>query len=349
PRRERDSPAYFSRAEFPLLTLLIWIAGTAVHFYCIDYVYGLPKGELRFALTAPTIFTVCWILWARAQDVKWSSSNMSVIYERSLLAGSVVALMVPAFSNDRGILLTLGAINVALFAVLTFKSRNWFNLLLLAISGAMTISAVRVGSVSAPAFQPQIQIGQTVWIAIGAFLLLRSLLSRDPRYGFLGGLIVTITTSVIFHRVESIFAFAHLGLTFIVLHSLRWEDKLDPHSRQARVFVVISWLANCFGWLWNDGITSFWGVLLSGAAVFLAGFVIRCLCGHWNHRLIPFAALAAMVMPPGFKVGEMLTSAPVGLMILLASFVLFAVGVMTALMRSRWLAQATEGRAAPNL
>jgi hypothetical protein len=344
PRRTKESPSYFSRCEFPLLTLLMWIAGTAVHFYCINYVYALPRGELRFTLTIPTVFTACWVLWARASDVKWSSPQFAQIYERGLLVATVGALMVPALSNDRTILLALGAINVSLFAVLTIKSRNWFNLLLLAVSSAATISAVRVGHIKAPAVVPEIEIGQTFWIAIGAFLFLRSILSRDARYGFLGALIATIAVPLVYHRINGVFEYAHVGLTFLVLHSLRWDDKLDPYSRIARALAVLAWLGNSFCWLWDDGATSFWGVLLSGVMVFIAGLVIRWICGRWTHRLIPFAALAAMVMPPGFKAGEMLTHAPVGLMILLASFLLFAVGIMTALTRTRWLTQTANRR-----
>lgn len=349
PRKTKDSPAYFSRMEFPLLTLLIWVAGTAVHFYCINYVYDLPRGELRLALTIPTIWTACWILWARANDVKWSSEKYGQIYERILLTASVVALVIPALSNDRGILLTLGAINVALFTVLSIKCRNWFNLLLLAVSGAAVVSAVRIGSFTSHVPDTEIQLGQTFYIAIAAFLLLRSALSRNPRWGLLGGVVATLVAPQFHYWFESFLEFTQIGLTFLVLHSLRWDDKLDPHSRQARVLVVLAWLANCFGWLSFDGTTSFWGVFISGLVVFVAGLAIRWMAGHWAHRLIPFAALAAMVMPPGFKTGEMLTHAPVGLMVLLASFLLFAAGIMTALMRSRWLAQAAHRRVVPNL
>lgn len=348
PKRTKDSPAYFSRMEFPLLTLLIWVAGTAVHFYCIDYVYA-PRGELRFTLTIPTIWTACWVLWARACDVQWSSEKFAQLYERTLLTASVVALILPALSDDRAILLTLGAINVALLTVLTCRSRNWFNLLLLAVSGAATLSAVRVGSSFSHVNDAHVHIGQMLFIAIGAFLLLRSVLSRDPRYGFLGGLVVMAATPLFFHRFENIFEFAQLGLTFIVLHSLRWDDKLDPHSKSARVLMVVAWLGNCFGWLAFDGTTSFWGVFISGLTVFVAGLIVRYSAGYWAHRLIPFAALMAMVMPPGFKTSEMLTHAPVGLMVLLASFLLFAAGIMTALMRSRWLAQAANRGVVPNV
>jgi hypothetical protein len=71
--KPKESPAYFSRKEFPLLTMLLWIAGTCVHFYSINYVYGLPTGNLRIALAAPALWTACWVLWLRADDVQWAS------------------------------------------------------------------------------------------------------------------------------------------------------------------------------------------------------------------------------------------------------------------------------------
>ena len=56
-----------------------------------------------------------------------------------------------------------------------------------------------------------------------------------------------------------------------------------------------------------------------------------------------------MAMPAEFKSADMLDRAPTGLVVLLASFVLFAVGIMTALLRARWLIKAAEGRIVLNL
>jgi hypothetical protein len=346
PRRSKDSPAYFSRTEFPLFTVLLWITGTAVHFYCINFVYGLPAGALRISVAAPALWIACWVLWVRAEDVKWSSQNFGRLYENVLLSASVATLAFPAMSDDRLMLLSLGAVNVVLFSVLSFKSRSWFNILLLTVSGAMTAAALHTGLRTT---HVELDFGNALWIAIGGFLLVRSILSRDPRFAFLGGFLASIIAARFFNNIDALFAVTGVGLSFVVVHSIFWNDALDPHSKGARTFATCLWVANSVALLESDFAMSYWHVFISGLAVFLVALAVRSISGSWLNRLIPFAALGTIALPVAFKSCEMLQHASSGLLTLLASFLLFAVGIMTALMRSRWLARATDCRVVPNI
>lgn len=343
--KPKESPAYFSRKEFPLLTMLIWISGTCVHFYCINYVYGLPSGNLRIALAAPAIWTACWVLWLRANDVKWTLAKCGEFYDKILLVASTAILLVPAYSNDRIMLLVLGTMNITLFAVLSFKTKDWFNVLLLAISSAMTAAAMRINITASSAIShTEIQFGETFWMAVGAFLFIRAVVSRDARYGLLAGFLAAVFAPILFPGVRHPFAVMEIGLGFMVLHSIRWDDKLDRHSNAARVFVTAIWLVNSVALACSDYTHSFWAVFTCGLVIFVAAFVTRWMAGYWAHRLLPFAALAAMAMPPVFKSIDVIDQVPGGLLVLLASFLLFAAGIMTALLRSRWLTKAADGR-----
>ncbi len=348
--KAKESPAYFSRKEFPLLTLLIWIVGTCVHFYCINYVYGLPPGNLRLALGAPGLWTACWVLWLRADDVQWTAPNCARFYTKMLLAGSTAALLLPAYSNDRTMLLTLGTMNVVLFAVLSYRTRDWFNVLLLAISGAMTAAAVRLHmTVPPPMSQTEIAFGQTFWTAVGAFLFIRAIVSRDARFGLLAGFLAGVFAPIMFHNVRDPFAVMEIGFGVMVLHSLRWDDKLDKHSKAARFVITALWLMNSVALACSDYAHSYWAVFISGFVVFMAALVARYFAGFWAHRIVAFSALGTMAMPAAFKSADLVDKAPVGLVVLLASFVLFAVGIMTALLRSRWLTKAAESRIVQSL
>jgi hypothetical protein len=348
--KPKESPGYFSRREFPLLTLLLWIAGTCVHFYCINYVYGLPSGVLRVSLAAPAIWTACWVFWLRAGDVTWASPQCACFYNKSLLAAAVVTLLLPAESNDRTMLLTLGAMNIILFAALSFKTKDWFNVLLLAISAAMTTAALRLNiTTRAPLSPTEIEFGQTFWMAVGAFLFIRSVVSRDARFGLLAGFLAAVFAPILFHGVRDPFAVIEIGLGVMVLHSIRWDDKFDPHSNAARIFVTALWLLNSIALACSDYAHSYWAVFISGLVIFIAALVARWIVGYWAHRIIAFAALAVMAIPPTFKSADLLDNAPAGPVVLLASFVLFAAGIMTALLRSRWLAKAADGRIVQSL
>lgn len=348
--KPKESPAYFSRKEFPLLTLLLWIGGTCVHFYCINYVYGLPPGNLRMSLAAPALWTACWTLWLRADDVQWASVKTARFYSQTLLAASVLTLIFPAESNDRFMLLVLALINVVLFATLSLKSKEWFNVLLLAMSGAMAAATIRF-NFPAPAQPPhtQIHLGETFWLAAAGFLFIRAVVSRDARFGLLAGFLAAVFAPLIFPGIRHPFAVMQIGFAVMVLHSLRWDDTLDRHSNAARIATTCLWLLNSVALACSDYAHSYWAVFASGLVIFITGLVARWLAGFWAHRIIAFAALATMAMPAAFKSASMLDTAPVGLIVLLASFVLFAAGIMTALLRSRWLAKATEGRIVLNL
>jgi hypothetical protein len=348
-RSSKDSPSYFSRTEFPLLILMLWIVGTGVHFYCVNYVYGLPRGVLRIALAAPAIWMACWVLWMRRDDVKWATSKSASFYEKTLLSGAVAALIIPALSNDRLIVLTLATINVILFAVLAFQTRSWFVALLLVISGAMAMTTLRFNFQTPPGIETHIDLGKASLMTICGFLLLRSIVGRHPTFGFLGGIVAAIIAAKILPHEFDGFAILQAGLVFVVLHSLRWEANLVWYSNAARWLVTSAWLINSIAWLAFDGKFAFWGVFASGIVVFAVAVLCRWISGFWAHAVIAWASLATISLPEGFKVEEMLEAAPTGLLVLLASFLLFAVGIMTALTRSRWLAHTTDRRVVRNL
>jgi hypothetical protein len=261
-----------------------------------------------------------------------------------------VTLFIPAGSNDRTMLVALGAMNVVLFAVLSFKTRDWFNVLLLAISGSLMAAALRI-NVTVPAMpsHTEIHFGNTFWMAVCGFLFIRAVVSRDARFGFLAGFLAAVLAPLIFHGVRHPIAIIEIGLGVMVLHSIRWDDKLDRHSNAARMVVTAIWLFNSVALACSDYAHSYWAVFISGLVIFIAALLARWFSAYWAHRIVAFAALSAMAMPPIFKSADMLDTAPVGLVVLLASFVLFAAGIMTALLRSRWLTKAANGRIVSNL
>jgi hypothetical protein len=202
---------------------------------------------------------------------------------------------------------------------------------------------------AAPLSHIEIHFGETFWMAVAGFLFIRAIVSRDAKYGLLAGFLAAILAPLLFHGVRHPFAVIEIGLAVMVLHSIRWDDKLDRHSKIARMLLTSVWLLNSVTLACSDYAHSYWAVFIAGLLVFIAALIARWISGFWVDRIIAFAALGTMAMPAAFKSAGLLDTAPVGLVVLLASFVLFAAGITTALLRSRWLAKAADGRIVSNL
>jgi hypothetical protein len=177
----------------------------------------------------------------------------------------------------------------------------------------------------------------------------RAVLSRDARFALLAGFLAAVFAPMIFHAVRDPFAVMEIGFSVMVLHSLRWDDRLDKHSKAARIVITAMWLINSVALACSDYPHSYWAVFVSGVVVFIGALSARWVAGYWAHRFVGFAALTAMAIPAVLRSADMVDKVPAGLVVLLASFVLFAGGIMTALLRSRWLAKAADGRIVQSL
>jgi hypothetical protein len=72
------------------------------------------------------------------------------------------------------------------------------------------------------------------------------------------------------------------------------------------------------------------------ALVLLTYGVFRLTSKQWGPRIIPIAAFLVMLARPGGATAEKVQSLPLGLLILIASFLFFALGTAAALTRARW-------------
>jgi hypothetical protein len=65
--------------------------------------------------------------------------------------------------------------------------------------------------------------------------------------------------------------------------------------------------------------------------------VARVLSGRWGSLVVPGAAFLVMLTGPGDFTASEIQSAPVGLLAVIGSFLLFGVGTLVAMSRNRWL------------
>jgi hypothetical protein len=124
------------------------------------------------------------------------------------------------------------------------------------------------------------------------------------------------------------------GLSFLLAHSLRWQDEKEPGAGGLRWIAGLFWAAHSVIWMHLGGAA---GVTLAfSSLVFTIYGIVRWRSGQWGPRAVPLAALLTLLSGPGEFLGGQLQEAPIGLLAILGSFLLFGLGTIAALTRHHW-------------
>jgi hypothetical protein len=154
-----------------------------------------------------------------------------------------------------------------------------------------------------------------------------------------GALLAAIAVGVISRDYSGSLHWAiQWGIVFLLLHSMRWLDDETQGAKGTRVFVCIIWVMHAFIWIHSNG--SAWMTCAVVTPVLSACLAARLLTGAWEHRIVPVAALLVALSGPAKTLFAQVYSAPTGVLALLGSFLLFALGTFAALTRHRWQSKA---------
>ena len=326
----RPSEALYDRRFFPLLALTLWVAGTGAHFYCIGYVFGMAW---EYRLAVPALWMLGWVLWQRRLDLDFLPEKFAPAIEKMLLAGPVALLLLVAIGG-LGNVLWLSTLSAAIYGWIAVTRRNRAATHLIWVSLALVASALPLHPAAGvhtkgPDFYPaELAMG-----VLCAYLILLTLISRRPGMGLLGGGMLSGLVMAAFpdNTMDGNLAL-NLGLVFAMLHSLRWEQ----HVVERRCLGVL-WIGQCVVWMLMNPSVAARGTFMDGLAVLAVYLGARAISGAWSARVIPWSAAAVMAMTP-LRLGILeCERAPVGLLILCVSFVMFALGTILAINRERWL------------
>jgi hypothetical protein len=164
----------------------------------------------------------------------------------------------------------------------------------------------------------------------GAFYaIVQALRSSRPELGALGALAVGLTTSY-WTRHDSLHWSAQAALVFLLLHSLRWDESAQAGARPLRLLASALWVLD--GGVLSAGPTrlSTTGIA-AGAALVLGGWLLRgWLRRDWRGLSLPVASALAAASGPFHWLHQ---KSSAGIMALVGSLALFAVGTITACTR----------------
>jgi hypothetical protein len=321
-----EEAPFYSWRSFPLLVLLMWIAGTCVHLYCISYVYGLPWNA---ALLTPAIWMVSWMLWRHVDNL--APVSLRIKMERVLLFAPALVALGSAGTERRTMCLTIAVMSVVAYGVIASLRRDRLARHLCMVSGLLACLYVphpALAGVNA-GFAP------TLFGAALAYIVGWAVVSKRPKLGILAGICLSIGVAHFLPRTTLALNFAiQAGLIFVLLHSLRW-DAGSPDAATARKLCALYWLLDTMVWIAVEPGRATYGAMACGVFVLVVYAFARLLLGKWGPAIIAYSAVAVVCSGPLYLAGQRLLRAPDGVLTLLGSFALFGLGTWAALMKAR--------------
>jgi len=303
----------------------LWIVATGAHLYCLNYVYNFA---FNIGMLVPALWMLAWTAYRRAPEIfQWRTRTPQC-------ALAITSLLVPlaaASENGTKIFFALTALNAVVYAVMCLRDReSHFPRHLLFTSLVLLVCGM-------PSEWLTARIGREMLIGIGVgiYLMLYIGLSRNPKLGILGSMLVALTVGATFSRYHAV---GHLavqsGLVFLLLHSLRWEDTKHEGARTVRNLAGILWMLHTLTWVHADA--ALWMPCIPGGIVLSAYALTQFLRGRWDTFILPAASILTVLSGPGNYLVQRLNAAPTGLLAVIGSFLLFALGTAMALTKHRW-------------
>lgn len=326
--KDAGNEGFHTRHWFPMFALGFWIAGTMAHFYCIGYLYGFPW---HYSLLAPILWVAAWMLWLRRGELGVAETSR---WNAALLLAPLGVGVWTMTQADWALCLPLAGANIVAYAAVALRRRDAmaFNFVLLS-------AALAMGAVPNKWFMGVTEgVGRAEWVTgnIMGWLVLLVFFSRNPKLAVPGSLAAAFLAGGLLEDVAgSGYMAAQVGIVFLLLHSLRWVDSETPGARGVRGFMAWVWLAHSGLWVMDGGAMA--GRFLPGMAIAVLGVcgILYWVRGVWGPKIVPVMAVGVLVMPLVSMVWGWGRTIPEGVLVLIASFGLFGLGTLTALLKGQ--------------
>ena len=306
----------------------LWMIATGVHLYCLNYVYNFA---FHVEMLVPALWVLAWTAYRLVPDIFTLQSRAA---KYAMAVAPVLILFLAASQTGNEIFFTLAVLNTAIYGVMCFRRRDdRFTRHLLFVSVVMLVCGLPGEWTRLVA--PRVDQGSYIAAGLAACLLLYTFLSRNPKAGIFGSIVVASSVLVLFERHEGAIHWAvQSGLAFLLLHSLRWVDIEHEGARVVRIMAATLWVMHAAVWVRSDA--AMWMPCIPGGIILGAYLITRLLRGRWDFLILPAAAILVVLSGPGNALIETAQSAPGGLLAVIGSFLLFALGTAAAVTKHRW-------------
>jgi hypothetical protein len=315
------------RRWLPFGLFSLWVLATGVHLYCLNYVYDFA---FRIEMLAPACWILAWTAFRRVPDV-FALQNKTV--KRVLVITPMAMTFLAATATGNHVFFGLTLLNVAIYAMMCYRDRQSFAWHLLFAS--VVLLACGIPSEWMRFLAPVIDRPHYIAACVAIYFLIYNVVSRNPKIGFLGAILVTLAVAVLFSAHNGAGHWAvQAGLVFLLLHSLGWVDDQHQGARATRILAAAFWVSHAVIWVRSD--MALWAPCVPGGLVFVSYLVAQLLRGGRGYLVLPAASILVALSGPGNYLVGMLQYAPAGLLAVVGSFLLFALGTAAALTKHRW-------------
>lgn len=306
----------------------LWMMATGMHLYCLNYVYNFA---FRIEMIVPAVWMLMWVAYRKLPEFLETEARG---LQHALAVGALLTPFVAVSASGTKIFFALMALNTLIYSVMYLRNcdRNFVRHLLFA---SAVLLVCGLPSEWIRVITPSLQRATYIGVGAAVYLMLYAVLSRNPKVGIFGSMLMAFIVVNAFPRHESSVSWAvQCGLVFLLLHSLRWVDIEHQGAATVRVMAGVLWVLHTVAWVRSD--VAMWMPCIPGAIVLGAYVVTQFLRGRWDTFILPAASTLTVLSGPGNFLIQKIQSAPMGLLAVVGSFLLFALGTAAALTKHRW-------------
>lgn len=328
PRPRPNGDLFVQRRWFPIGLVLLWLVGSLVHLYSLGYIYDF---DLRRELAVPALVVLAWVLHFRLKDFVESPGAQTVT--ATLLLPVMISFAATGVEGSN-VFFGLMTLNVlVLLGYFFVQPDNRVARQLLAIVIGILVTAIPAEWTTTAT--SHLDRSRLIGIVSVTYLLLAAAISRDPRAGLAGMVAAAVAVgAVCVHQANCGYWAVQAGMVFLLLHSLRWDDLKHEGAKAVRYGMAMVWVLQSFIWVHNGA--AFWHPMLMAAMLAAGYFLWTFLTDDWSPRVVPVASAAVALSGPLSLVVTKSQTAPMGVLAIAGSFVLFAIGTAAALTKHRW-------------
>jgi len=322
----------------PLLILGLWVTGSAAHLYCVGYVSDLAFHPW---MLTPLTLVLAWTAWHRLPDLRPQPVASRSSLRQALLVFAALTPLLAASAPGSDLYFALTILNTALFGWVSIADpRNKLAGQLALASGVALLAGLPIewGLWLAPGFTRV----RAIELCLGGYVALQALRSRHPAWGLCGAIAAALAPGALMTDFNGSLAL-HIGLSFLVPHSLRWDERISKGVVGLRIGTAVSWMAHAFVWTRVDGGAVVLVISSAAVLILLIYGLLGVVTGQWGARVVPAGAALSFLAAPANSFFDRLQTSP-GLLAVLGSFALFGLGTWAALTKHRWLPVAMPPR-----
>jgi hypothetical protein len=311
------------RHWLPLFIYALWVAGTGAHFWCLEHISGVP---FEVHLLGPAAVAAIWTLYARITDCV---SSPALNLRRALLGLAFAAPLI-SFNNPE-LFQALVFVNALGFATLLLRDARVATFARELMVLCLPLAALGLPEEIGRLLMPYFTRSYGLLVGISVLFVLCALRWFRVGFGFVGMVGITVLVALVKPAMPA-HAYVSVALMFLLTHSLAWP-KSTPAATFVRIIAGLAWF--CDAAIWVHDFSWRTDASVSAAALFLlaAWFAIWRISKERPDATVAIAATAVSLCAPG---DWLMRYGTPGLIALLASLFLFAIGFAVAWTRDRW-------------